>query len=387
MLRFSKRLLALWAACFLLPAPGFAQDVAGAPVPEDRDGNVYEDVDELLVGARVHALWMVRDKHGKPANEFRMNTVRLRLKWRASEMVEAALEADVADAFGGTAETQVSPFLRDAYVRLEPLKLLNVQMGQFKKPFSRIELRSKGKLETILRGVSNEFLVQDLLYGERDIGIMVDGRIGGRKKGGRYFVGAFNGTGKNAKEQDVNGVKDIVARIEADPWKWLSLGTNVSVKLSDPSDELLRPESAWLAGADARLRLGDLLIIAEGLFGQGVDESCVSDDMYALYKCASDKKYDSPPTAWSALLLTSYRIQLTEGAGALMLEPVLKAEMLNPNTDVDSGAVVGLTPAVNLHIGKHTRIMADGELLFAQDHTYARFDDDKRFLLQLAFDL
>ena len=29
-------------------------------------------------------------------------------------------------------------------------------------------MRSKGKLETIQRGVSNEFLVQDLMYGERD---------------------------------------------------------------------------------------------------------------------------------------------------------------------------------------------------------------------------
>ena len=342
-----------------------------------------EDVFGVQVGGRVHALWMLRDEEGKPGNEFRMNMVRLRLKYRASEMVEAAIEADMAEAVQGSSGGGNS-LLRDAYVRVEPLKLLRFQAGQFKKPFSRIELRSKGKLETIERGISNNLLIADLLYGERDVGFMIDGRVGEKKKGTSYFLGVFNGAGKNADEEDLDGGKDIVGRVEVDPSKRLSLGLNGSLKLFDQDAVEQRPDKAWMAGADFRIKLGAFRLIGEGLYGENHDP-CSNADLPG--KCILDEEFLDPPMTWSAVLLATYKIPLHRGTPALTLEPLIKSEVLDPNLDLDSGRIYSVTPGANLHVGDFTRIMVNGDFVFPDDDASKQWNETSRLLLQVAFDL
>jgi len=350
---------------------------------KDGDGRGEAKTAEAKVGGRVHALWMATDEEGKPGNELLMNMVRLRIKYRASEMVEAALEADVAEALDGGADGAGS-LLRDAYVRLEPHKLLRFQAGQFKKPFSRLELRSKGKLETIERGVTNEYVIEDLLYGERDIGVMLDGRIGSRKKGIGYYLGVFNGAGKNADEEDADGSKDFVARVVVEPNKRLSIGLNGSLKTFDPTDEIQKAETAWMSGADFRFKMGGFRLVGEGLYGENHEPCSIAG---LPNKCRVDKVYLDPPMVWSALLLATYKVPICGGVPGLILEPVLKAEVLDPDSEVDGGRIYGVTPGVNLHIGEFTRLMIDGDLVFTDSDTHEDWTEAKRLMVQLAFDL
>mgnify|MGYP003391186434 CR=1 FL=1 len=82
------------------------------------------------------------------------------------------------------------------------------------------------------RGLSNDWLVEELRYGDRDLGVQVEGRFGDVPRL-NYAVGVFNGTGLNREETDLNGSKDIAARVDADIVYGINVGVNVSHKRFD----------------------------------------------------------------------------------------------------------------------------------------------------------
>ena len=114
-----------------------------------------------------------------------------------------------------------SPKIVDIYLRYKPLEALNVQVGQFKVPFS-IE-------NTHYVPLKYEFIEYSMavcrLMGFTDVcGVNATGRdLGAQLYGGlidrdgysilNYNVGVFNGEGINIK--DKNKSKDVVARLSA----------------------------------------------------------------------------------------------------------------------------------------------------------------------------
>ena len=102
-------------------------------------------------------------------------------------------------AFTGT------PKVQDAYGRLKFSDALNVQIGQFKLPFSLENPISPTALETF-----DNSLPISAFCGGRDIGMALYGSFGDNKVA-EYSVGVFNGSGTN--KADADKYKDYVGRL------------------------------------------------------------------------------------------------------------------------------------------------------------------------------
>lgn len=102
-------------------------------------------------------------------------------------------------AFAGT------PKIQDAYGRLKFNDAINVQIGQFKVPFSLENPLSPTSLEAF----ENSMIVSSLCGG-RDIGVALYGSLGDNKIV-EYSVGVFNGSGTNKADKDK--YKDYIGRL------------------------------------------------------------------------------------------------------------------------------------------------------------------------------
>lgn len=362
--------------------------------------------------AQLSGLWMLRDEYLKPMNEFRVNRARLKLSWQQWKLIEAVVKVEAAQLFTGGG---VGSILRDLFVKVQPLTWLGLKMGQFKKPFSRLELKALSKIPLVERGMSNEYFIEHLLYGDRDIGAMLEGRLIKDIKLD-YAVGVFNGLGKNTKEIGLDGTKDVVARLEAEPVKWLDVGANATFKFIEKGDlpgfvnqnnfDKVEEDTyplgysaadfideydwmtgmSWMTGVDAALKLKKWRVMGEGMFGE-------------------NRWFEKYPYAWSAVLLVSYKHKLVTGV-PLWIEPALKGEVLtflNESLDGWRVRMWQITPGINLHIGRHVRFMVNGEFNLSEgkeaDIDGSRRDglwpnefpgtwgDIKKLLVQIAFSI
>ena len=345
-----------------------------------------KDTPGFKVEATVAGLWMYRDAYLKPTNEFRVNRARLKFSWSGWNLIRAVVKIEAKELFKGEG---LSSLLRDAYVRVQPIPEIGLRIGQFKKPFSRIALSPMGRFRFVRRGVGDRYLSQHLLYGGRDIGAMLEGRLVKSIKLD-YAVGLFNGMGMNTKEIGLDGTKDVVARIEMEPVSWLELGGGGSLKfiektdlpgfmnrsVFDEIDEDAYPYGyhdddfieeydwmsgmSWMSEADAAVKFGGFRGLIEGRFGE-------------------NWWFERYPYVWSTAIMASYKIKLKKGL-PVWLEPVLKGEVM---TFMDDGMETWrtrlwqITPGLNLHIGRYTRLMIDGEFVISQG-TEADIDGSRR---------
>lgn len=335
---------------------------------------------KLKVGARLFSLWSVSDDPDKPANEFSIALARVKFDWRYQKLVRGVLQADFEQLLE---EANEDPLLRDMYVQLRPLRQLRLRMGQFKRPFSRLELRGRSRLELVKRGEANNWIIEELKYGDRDIGFMLEGRFGNRKRNIEYSAAIFNGAGKNAEEMDLSGAKDYVVRIQGQPLDWLSLGLNGSFKTVDVHSVAYYPEFSWMYGADARLKVGEFSLLVEGLFGQNHDR-CAAANTPA--ECREQVDGGALPHSWSTVALATYRFDLGTKAN-LKLQPLVKAELFQPNTDLEDGNVRSLVVGANLKIARYVRVMVQGEMVQADSDLPEYWKSENRLLLQLALSL
>ena len=129
--------------------------------------------------------------------------------------------------------------LLDLYGEWNPLAAVGVRVGQYKIPFS-IEIPILAtKMETIYftRAVRE-------MVNRRDIGLQVAGKAFTANGFPQleYAAGLFNGTGKNAKEN--NNHKDFVGTVYVQPIKGLRLNGSLYAGKADGSRDL------WALGID-----------------------------------------------------------------------------------------------------------------------------------------
>ena len=346
---------------------------------------------ELRVGGRVYVQLVATDEDDRRPTEFRVSTARLKLDFRQTRMIQAAIDAELASELE---QLDAWSQLRDAFVRFAPLRALRLTAGQFKKPFSRLEMDGLRRLPVIERGVGSELLVRWLGYGSRDIGVKVDGRTA-RRTGFRYAVGVFNGTGRNTRDIDRDGSKDLVGRVEYRPIRELAFGASGSYKSFDQR-EFRRytthyygpnstnhpvgfqvPVSALAGGADIRFRGGGLTAYAQGLYGH---------NFLAANMTAEEYSAASRPKAFDALLLIAYEIRLREKR-KLAIQPVVKGELLAPDDRQENGYVWLGTLGANLLLGRHLRLMVNGEVTHTTSTAPADWTNHKRLLVQTALDM
>ena len=162
------------------------------------------------------------------ANTFNVRRARLDFKGNLCENVEFRVQGDLA----GT------PKLVDGFVKVKLQKYFNIQVGQFKIPFTFENPQSPLTLEGVeyaqviskLSGYSDISGVKTY-SGGRDVGVMIYGDLFSFEHNGKeipiltYKLGVFNGNGMNNK--DANLAKDIAGSIEVCPGvKGLMLATS-----------------------------------------------------------------------------------------------------------------------------------------------------------------
>ena len=146
---------------------------------------------------------------------FLVRRLRLTAEVTVNDFVYGKLQPEYGEGIVG---------LRDAYVRLNFSRGFRTTAGQFKRPFDVFESVSSTQILVIERAgeVREAFdcagvgevctlsrFTERLLYADRDIGFMIDGRIGGW----RYSGSITNGRGQNSKI-DENASKSFTGRLE-----------------------------------------------------------------------------------------------------------------------------------------------------------------------------
>ena len=161
------------------------------------------------------------NENSDPETSFYIRRARVSLSGNAAkEKIDYRLQVDFAG----------SPKICDLYVRYKPLNELNLQLGQYKLPFSlENELYGPTKFELIEYSYLTTYLVRNNKFFDgisatgRDMGFQLYGGFIEREGYNiiNYNVGIFNGSGING--MDNNTAKDYIGRIIIKPIKGLSI--------------------------------------------------------------------------------------------------------------------------------------------------------------------
>lgn len=194
--------LTVFTALFLTAAPASAQvqQDQQTPRPEGSTANEeravrlsFNDNPSLRIGSNVrleaHFKSQVdwRDVSDDEADEdrdaFDLNRARVGLDGRISRYVEYQVEREVR----GTKR----PW-RDVFVKVRPMRALQVQLGRFKMPFSLEQTTGSMDLNFAYRSLASTFLAPS-----RDVGVMAYGTV--LRNGLKYELGVFREGGDNAR--------------------------------------------------------------------------------------------------------------------------------------------------------------------------------------------
>jgi len=289
--------------------------------------------------------------------------------------IRAAVELTLADWIGGMIETDVAMGrlqVRQAWIDLGFSDAFALKAGQYKKPFSLIQLTSSSKIPMIERNVrirdladaietadadgvlskfhgaallgEEQLLLETLGYDSYDMGASLHGKIGSFG----YEAGLFNGTGSD--KADENGVKSFASRVtyRLPTTTYLTVGAEASVR-----DYLVGPETKKGTALGADLEWGEykkpgVWLMAEGTMG----DNLVGGDFRAAQAVAT---YYIP---------TNGRV---EGVA-----PVFRVSWGDPDQDVADDAGLLLTPGLNLHFFTRNQLMFNWDWYLPQGDAFSK---------------
>ncbi|MCR4964311.1 MAG: OprO/OprP family phosphate-selective porin [Bacteroidales bacterium] len=184
----------------------------------------FQISDYIKVGGFINAQYEYQNQAVANQDDIQSSIMQIRraridLKGNITPMVEFRLQADFAN----------SPKLVDAFVKLKFCRYANLQVGQFKIPFTienpysplDLEFADNAQVITALSGYKDVSGVSSYSTG-REIGAMLYGTLLQFERNGEkypllgYSVGVFGGNGINVKFD--NMAKDIAGRIEFHPF-------------------------------------------------------------------------------------------------------------------------------------------------------------------------
>ncbi len=289
------------------PPEVVAQPVAQAPAVAAPEKVVHADQPRVQIGARVHTRYLFTDT--APHQEFELRRARLMLEVAPVSFLSGELDVDVAEV----------PAVKDAFADIAALPWLHLVTGQFKKPFSRVELLSSGKLPLWSRGIVTKRIAGNYGFGGRDVGAMV------RAEHDRAAleVGAFNGT---RTSPEVDSAKDIAARLEFLGGKSFDVGASGSVLNKNPEGTAQDPWHLWAVGLDGRLRIGVIDATVEALYAQE----------------------PIPIGSRDQLGIVAWLVVRTPRLLGVSIRPIGKFELLDDNVDAGGDHAVDLLGGINL---------------------------------------
>lgn len=296
---------------------------------------------------------------------FETRRMRFGFEARYGDWLTAVIEPDFA--LGDLA-------LKDAWINWAFDPAFEVRLGQFKKPFSRIELISSAQTIPIERGVrirgldrlarsriapddrpifadldddpvfGDEYtLLDNLGYVGRDLGVAVHGEFGGRIG---YALGVFNG--ERADRLDVAGGKSVAGRVALVP--------DVAV-----------PFSLAAAFSYGETRIG------EGAgFGREVGGTAYEVDAawgafrrpgpHVIFEAAVGDNIAIPETSFLAAQTWLSYFHPVAGQRVEGLEPLLRLSWADPDTGRDGDHGFLLTPGFNVYFSGRNRIMVNWDV-------------------------
>lgn len=226
---------------------------------------------------------------------FEVRNARFGLKGKINDLMSYKIELDLSD------EGKMK--MLDAYVRLTPLKNLDIYMGQRKIPFSTDYMRNPA--ENIF--ANRSFLAKYINDGMRDIGFYLDYKFGNSVPVD-ILLGAVNGTGNNNPQWIER--PNLVSRVVFGRETGFRATGNLYYGEAENKDNLA------LYGGELRFNNGNFLIESEYISRNWTDSIRIHDDglyIHSYYNVIlTDKivKIITPTVRWDYMgdLLCSGRI-------------------------------------------------------------------------------
>lgn len=332
----------------------------------------WEVKPKVKVGGLIHTEFSINDAprdnqdFATPNYDFRLTNARIFVTWEQGTFLDAQAEIELSRDRDRNAGAWAP--MRDAFVRVSPDRALRLRMGQFKRPFGGLQRVSLKDLKLIRRGTSDVWVNEELHYGERDVGFQAEGKLG---KGLElhYAFGVFNGTGRNRRDLDPNGTKDLVGRIEGHLGKHLTVSYNFANKRFDQSytDYRTYPTSTWMSG-------GDVLVEYEGLWG------------YAEGQYGTNYRSAYQYHTLTGLAMVAYKFRISQ-LWNMALEPLVKGEVVRLETEYRDRRILNGTVGANYYLGDIFRLMVQGEWIDNQGPlpgNLAEAESEKRLIVQAA---
>jgi len=292
---------------------------------------------KLRIGGRIHSQFAHSSAVGGLATEFFIRRARL------------VFDADINELVSGKLEYDIVAGLRDAYFRFDLDPAFRVSIGQMKRSFDIFELYSSTQVSVVERagkipglsdceGVggicSTSQFTEKLKYSGRDIGVRVDGSIGGAS----YEATITNGTGASAAEE--NDAKSVAARLVVPIAEGLRLGGNLSVH-----DYLVGDETEFASAFGAELEYGAYLKA-----GPHLQVGVVAGDNW---KAGQEVSFLTGQAVYM------HYIPVDSKSGNIVgFEPVARISWGDPNGDIDSDGGTLLSPGFMVYFRERTRIGA-----------------------------
>ena len=266
--------------------------------------------------------------------------------------------------------------MRDAFLRVGLSPRFGVTLGQEKSPFQRYELNSSNNLPSIERGVrilglGQKEALNDLLsnngYASHDLGAFVDFAAPENKV--TLKVGVQNGSRESSA--DVNEAKSFFGRAtaivatNADDQPALQVGASFAARDRGICQTLGTSTSMCTAyyPDSSKKTTAFGLDFELGGFRPGwhaIADFATGDNVPAATRKATGRNTGNLDSA-SAPIVTfigvhvvgAYRIATTGPDTRLVktIEPALRIDYTDPNTDVDDDQGILVTPVINVYFG------------------------------------
>ncbi|HEX9704671.1 MAG TPA: porin, partial [Gemmatimonadales bacterium] len=301
--------------------------------------------------------------------------------------------------------------MRDAYLRVGLTPQIGVTVGQEKSPFQRYELNSSNNLLSIERGIrilglSGKEGLNDLLfnngYVSHDLGAFVDWAAPGNKA--TVKLGVSNGSRESVA--DVNNAKSFFGRatatvmLNAADQPLLQVGGSFAARDRAICQTLGTPASTCTAyyadSSETTTAFG--LDLEWGGFRPGWHvflDFATGDNVPLATRKATGRNTGNLDSASAPIVsfmgfsaIGAYRINTTGPDTRLvkMIEPALRIDYLDSDTDIDDDQGLLITPVLNIYFANSVVLRAGFDFYSYKDATgTSRSARELKFSWQASF--
>jgi hypothetical protein len=282
----------------------------------------------LRLRGRIQTGWELDadNNTGNWTDSLFVRRARIDARWKPFDWVKLNLELELANKVAA----------RDVYAEFKINESLELQVGRFKKPFSRLRMMSPWDLLIPDRGLLDRAAIDDTKFGgfgARDYGLMASGELEADENMPKilkdplkfsWSLGAFNSLPGESGYH-----RDIVGRSQLRLFKGLVLAIDGSFKVYEESTL----KTGLLLGADLKWEWDPFRLQLEGAWGDNLNQG---------------------GKLWGSHATASWDFKLNQD---VHLIPALMLEVFDPDTAQNDDWDLRLAAALNLDINKNIRLI------------------------------